>query len=184
MTRRQGRNNLHLTQPHAAYVYQKMNGVDRHHQLRLTYAIGRDSKKAWKYIFYFLVNCATVNAFIIYNMILRRRHSKKRFTHLDFRCELGHELISGFCGRKRKGAEVPQQIQNEENYHGHESVRLNTRRRCRVHLRRKQRKETVFGCVCVMYIYAKMGVIRFITPSRNTYQVIGRCMLRFKDKKQ
>lgn len=40
-----------------------MNGVDRHNQLRLKYPLERDSKKAGKYIYFFLVNCAIVNAF-------------------------------------------------------------------------------------------------------------------------
>lgn len=40
-----------------------MNGVDRHNQLRLKYPLERDSKKAWKYIYFFLVNCAIANAF-------------------------------------------------------------------------------------------------------------------------
>ena len=40
-----------------------MNGVDRHNQLRLKYPLERDSKKAGKYIYFFLVNCAIANAF-------------------------------------------------------------------------------------------------------------------------
>ena len=40
-----------------------MNGVDRHNQLRLKYPLERDSKKAGKYIYFFLVKCSIVNAF-------------------------------------------------------------------------------------------------------------------------
>ena len=107
VTRRVGRNVLNMIQLHCATVYnQKMNGVDRHHQLRMTYSLGRDREKSWKYIFWFVMNCSIVNAFIIFSNSSRRQNAeKKRFTHLDFRIELAHELIAGFCGRKRKGAE-------------------------------------------------------------------------------
>ena len=154
VNRRQGRQNLHLTQPHCAYIYnKKMNGVDRHDQLRTTYPLGRDSKKAWKYIFWFLLNCAIVNSFIMFNLVSERRNSKKRFTHLDFRCELAHELIAGFSGRKRKGRELEELVQNIENYPGHESVKFGCKRRCRMHLSRKERRETYFGCrVCNVHL--------------------------------
>lgn len=106
VTRQHGRNVLNLTQPHAANEYNKyMNGVDRHGQLRMKYSVGRDSKKAWKYIFHFILNCAMVNAFIIFSNESQRRNSKKRFTHVDFRLELAQHLIAGFSGRKRKSIE-------------------------------------------------------------------------------
>jgi hypothetical protein len=52
------------------------------------------------------MNCAIVNAFIVFSTSSRRRNSKKRYTHLDFRTELAHSLVAGFSGRKRKGAEA------------------------------------------------------------------------------
>lgn len=147
VTRRLGRNELNLRQPHCAKEYNKfMNGVDRHDQLRMSYPLGRDGKKAWKYIFWFLMNCAIVNAFIVFSTSSRRRNSKKRYTHLDFRTELAHSLIAGFSGRKRKGAEVENVQFDENNFAGHECVHMNSKRRCRVHLSRKERKETVYGC--------------------------------------
>ncbi|XP_069128977.1 piggyBac transposable element-derived protein 4-like [Argopecten irradians] len=154
VNRRQGQQNLLMTQPHSAHVYkQKINGVERHDQLRTTYPLGRDSKKAWKYIFWFIMNCAIVNAFIMFNLVSKRQNSKKRFTHLDFRCELAHQLIAGFSGRKRKARELVKQVQNVENYPGHESVKFGCKRRCRVHLSRKERRETYFGCrVCNVHL--------------------------------
>lgn len=51
VTRQHGRQELRMTQPHAANEYNKyMNGVDRHDHLRMNYSLGRDSKKAWKYM--------------------------------------------------------------------------------------------------------------------------------------
>ena len=53
VTRRVGRQELQLRQPHCASIYnQKMNGVDRHDQFRMKYALGKDDKKSWKYIFW------------------------------------------------------------------------------------------------------------------------------------
>lgn len=150
VTRQHGRNVLNLTQPHAANEYNKyMNGVDRHDQLRMKYSVGRDSKKAWKYIFHFILNCAMVNAFIIFNNESQRRNSKKRFTHVDFRLELAQHLIAGFSGRKRKSMENREVVHEPQNFAGHESTHMGTKRRCRVHMNRKERKETVYGCkVC------------------------------------
>lgn len=154
VTRQHGRQELRMTQPHSANEYNKyMNGVDRHDQLRMKYSLGRDSKKAWKNMYFFLVNCAIVNAFILFSASSIRQNSKKRYTHLDFRMELVHQLIAGFSGRKRKAAENVQGVQDAGNYQGHESVHMGTKRRCRVHLTKKERKETVFGCkVCNVHL--------------------------------
>ena len=78
-----------------------MTGVDRHDQLRLKYSVGRFSKKYWKYIFWFLVNCSIVNAHILYTETSGRQ-TKKTYSHLDFRIELANALIGGFSKRKRK----------------------------------------------------------------------------------
>jgi len=154
VNRRNGRQNLALTQPHAAHIYNKyMNGVDRHDQMRMCYDLARYGKKSWKYIFWFVMNSAIVNAFIIYTAATQRAHSKKRYTHLDFRCELAHQLVAGFSGRKRRGPQPANAQNNDENLAGHESVHMNTKRRCRVHMNRKERKETVFGCkVCSVHL--------------------------------
>lgn len=124
-----------------------MNGVDRHDQLQTCYDIGRGGKKSWKYLlFWFVLHCAIVNAFIIFESSNRRTRSKKRYTHFDFRCELAHQLIAGFSSRKRKSVEGVNAQNNIQNINGHESVRMNSKRRCKVHASRKERKETVFGC--------------------------------------
>lgn len=147
VTRRAGRASLELTQPHSASIYnKKMNGVDRHDQLRTCYELAREGKKSWKYIFWFVMNCSLVNAFILFELFQQRPNQKKRFTHFDFRCELAHQLIGGFSSRKRKGGELGSVQLNPQNLHGHESVNMKTKRRCKVHAGRKERKETVFGC--------------------------------------
>jgi len=75
---------LKLTQPANANAYNKhMCGVDRHDALHMKYDVGRNSKKWWRYLFWFLVNSAIVNAYIIYKQVNRHHHSKKRYSHID-----------------------------------------------------------------------------------------------------
>lgn len=143
-----------MTQPHAVNEYNKyMKGVDRHVQLRMNYFLRRYSKKAWKNMYFFLVNCAIVNAFILFSATSTRQNTRKRFTHLDFRMELVHQMIAGFSGLKRKAEEPVQVVQDPQNYLVHESVHKGSKRRCRVHMSKMERKETAFGCkVCNVHL--------------------------------
>ncbi|XP_052283877.1 piggyBac transposable element-derived protein 4-like [Dreissena polymorpha] len=101
--RRCGVNVLQLQSPHSVNVYNMyMGGVDLHDQYRAKNDVGSCSKNYWRYLFWFLLNCCIVNAFIMYKLTSRRRIGWKRFTHLDFGLELVPELAGVFC--KRKGA--------------------------------------------------------------------------------
>ena len=47
--------------------------------------IARPSKKkTWKYLFWFLVNAAIVNAWILYKQTSKRPKRKKKYEHCDF----------------------------------------------------------------------------------------------------
>ncbi|XP_033730112.1 piggyBac transposable element-derived protein 4-like [Pecten maximus] len=149
--RRVGANVLDLPQPLTVYSYNKyMGGVDRQDQLRMAYDVGRASKRWWRYIFWFLVNCAIVNSFIVYKMVSKRQTKRKRYRHLDFKNELVRDLIGGYTTRKRQSQQMDNPgIVLQENVGGHINSRLpGPKRRCRFHLTaHKQRKETVYGCV-------------------------------------
>ena len=98
---------IHLNQPAAVHSYNKhMSGVDQHDQLRMNYSVGRNSKKWWPYLFWFFVNCAIVNSFLMYKETSLRWNKKKKYTHLDYRIELAEGLIEGFSRRKRKASEM------------------------------------------------------------------------------
>ncbi|XP_060576374.1 piggyBac transposable element-derived protein 4-like [Ruditapes philippinarum] len=57
-SRRVGADILQLRQPQCVSAYNKyMGGVDLHDQLRTNYDVGRNSKKWWKHLFWFLINC-------------------------------------------------------------------------------------------------------------------------------
>lgn len=156
--RRVGANVLNLRQPHSVHAYNKfMGGVDLHDQHRAKYDVGRNSKKWWRYLFWFLLNCSIVNAFIIYKLVSRRITKRKRYTHLDFRLELTRELIGGYCKRKRSVSEFANRdgLVDTENIDGHIHGKLpGPRRTCKYHTRYlKERKETIFGCaVCQVHL--------------------------------
>lgn len=107
------------------FIQSYMGGVDHHDELRMKYDVGRNSKKCWRYLFWFLINCAVTNAFIIYKKVSTRPVKRKKYSHLDFRMELAKDLIAGFSSRKQRISE-PGRIPfvDKENYNGHSSVRL------------------------------------------------------------
>jgi hypothetical protein len=54
-------------------------------------------------------------------------------------------LLQASVGGKGKGLNNGIQFE-EQNFSGHESVHMKSKRRCRIHLNNKVRKETVYGC--------------------------------------
>lgn len=149
-TRRVGAHRIPLLQPQSCQQYnQYMGGVDLHDQYRMKYEVGRNSKKWWKYLFWFLVNCAIVNAFILYKHSSRRVTKKKRFSHLDFRLEVIRDIIGGYTKRKRPAREMDNVgIVDGENIQGHVHGRLPGKKRtCKYHAKTLNvRRETVYGC--------------------------------------
>ena len=90
---------IDVDQPHCVYDYNRfMGGVN-------TIDVGRKWKKAWHYIFWFLLNAAIINALMLYQATSQCQLRKK--TYLDFRLELVEQLIGGFSGRKRKANHQP-----------------------------------------------------------------------------
>ena len=82
-----------------------MGGVDRGDQLRGYYSCRTKSRKFYRYIFYFLLDVAITNAFI-----LHKHYSNSPQTSLkDFRVQLATELIGDYCSRKRPGRQGSQQ---------------------------------------------------------------------------
>ncbi|XP_060579431.1 piggyBac transposable element-derived protein 4-like [Ruditapes philippinarum] len=158
-TRHAGPRAEQYTQPEPTSLYNKfMGGVDRHDARRAKYGVGRPGKKAWRYLFWFLLNSAIVNAYVIYKKASTRSHSKKRFEHLDFRIELIEELIAGFAKRKRGPGDRAALVGlvDQENQHLHRNERMpgDKGARCRYHRAYlNKRKETVYGCrICNVHL--------------------------------
>ena len=87
--------------PQAIISYNEfMGGVDRGDQLRGYYSCRTKSRKFYKYIFYFLLDVAITNAFVLYKDYAGSPRVK---TIRDFRVELAKELIGDYCSRRRAG---------------------------------------------------------------------------------
>ncbi|CAL9687268.1 unnamed protein product [Knipowitschia caucasica] len=150
--RQVGRQKLTVPQPQAINRYnQHMNGVDVHDQLRKKYAASRASKKYWKYILWFVVDCCRVNAWILYKLASTRQMGrKKRYAQKDFILELGKELINEFSSRKRAAIHEcgsPPFIDTHKRKMMHSFDRLpGKHRRCKSCYKKERRHETVYGC--------------------------------------
>ena len=81
--------------PLALMSYNKyMGGVDRGDQLRGYYRCMVKSRKFYKYIFYFLIDVAVTNAFILHQ---GWSGSSNEIPIKKFRIELAKEIIGGYC---------------------------------------------------------------------------------------
>jgi len=95
--------NSHVHRP-SAVNNQHMGGVDRGDQLRGYYKCRVKSRKFYKYIFYFVLDVAVTNAFVLHQgwSPRPRPHSAVK-TIKTFRLQLAHELIGEYCSRRRAG---------------------------------------------------------------------------------
>eukprot|EP00745_Piridium_sociabile_P039652 TRINITY_DN74564_c0_g1_i2.p1 TRINITY_DN74564_c0_g1~~TRINITY_DN74564_c0_g1_i2.p1 ORF type:complete len:596 (+),score=111.91 TRINITY_DN74564_c0_g1_i2:65-1852(+) len=88
------------SRPLAVMEYSKnFNGVDKHDQLRSYYGSRLKFKKWWKYVLFFCLDTAAVNAYIIY----KQTAAAPLKTHLEIQTDIFMGMIAGFCGRKRMG---------------------------------------------------------------------------------
>ena len=76
-----------------------MRGVDRGDQLRGYYRCRVKSRKFYKYIFYFLLDVAITNAYVLYSGWSPRPQAVKCIK--TYRMKLAHELIGDYCTRRR-----------------------------------------------------------------------------------
>lgn len=137
--RRKNGRNFDIQKPRVSDVYTaNMGGVDRADQMRSFYTVGRQSRKWYRYIFWFVFNVAACNAYILECEHRRRRNQRKR-PQADFRLELGKRLINGYSYRKRPANQVPA----DEPRRDHQSVRLEGRKKecvqCKASGRKTQR---------------------------------------------
>lgn len=141
--------NVHC--PKVVETYNKfMGGVDRFDQLQERYRIGRRSIKWWHRIFYYLLDLAIVNSFVLWKL---QQPNKKKCNQLTFRMKLARQLINGFSSRKTLGRPtnfVQSAVPNEvrlANVGCHFPRNNPNRRRCKF-CSGKNRKEqrTYFTC--------------------------------------
>ena len=153
--RRIGSSRQRIPQPLVAHQYNKLyNFIDAFDQYQSKYKVGRNSKKVWKYLFFFLIDAAVVNSFLLYKENSTCRTSVKRYDQFRFHLEIGHALIGGYSSRKCEysRSNTDTQANNPVNVNTHENVRMNANcvRRCVFHSKldsnMKKTYETAYGC--------------------------------------
>ena len=88
--------------PGPVHLYNRsMDGVDLNDQYRLYYPSGCSGKNWWWFVFWFLVDVAISNVYVVEGLSSQLPPSKSRHTHLQFKLELAKQLIGGYSGRKR-----------------------------------------------------------------------------------
>ena len=70
--------------PCLPHYVQFMRGVDRGDQLSSYYNIGRRSKKWWRRLFFYLVECCVLNAYVLDSWVRPLEHKKKGWAKRDF----------------------------------------------------------------------------------------------------
>jgi hypothetical protein len=91
---------ISITCPESIILYnQFMGGVDKGDQLRGYYRCRVKTRKFYKYIFFFLLDVAITNSFILY----RGSTNGKTKTIKEFRILLSQELIGDYVSRRRPG---------------------------------------------------------------------------------
>ncbi|KAK3735138.1 hypothetical protein QZH41_000008 [Actinostola sp. cb2023] len=146
--RKKGERNFEIDKPNVADVYTKyMGGVDQADQLRSYYYAGRQSRKWYRYIFWFIFNLSVCNSHILESHHLGRN---KR-TQIQYRLELGKRLINGYNSRKRPPTN--QLLGPNQDLTSHKSVRIDGRNKQCINCKKVGRKtpkgypvETKFKC--------------------------------------
>lgn len=160
--RRVQHTHTNVSMPHCAHQYTKhYSGVDRFDTLRSKKygCLSRPSKKTWKHLLWFLVNCSLVNSWIIYQKSATGQR-KKNYAHSNFRLDVAKGLIGGFtCRQRNSNRRCNVTPTTPENAATHQLVNMGVKRpkRCYGHKRfkpnGKDRKETVRGCkICNIHL--------------------------------
>ena len=119
---------IEISKPFVADFYtSKMEDVDQADQLRSYYYTGRQTKKWYRYLWWFLVNVCVCNGHIL--ECIHRGNNKR--SQLQFRLVLAKQLINGFSQRKRpvQGASNASNRRSVE----HTSVRIDGSKKQCVH---------------------------------------------------
>ncbi len=110
-----------------------MRGVDRGDQLQTYYNVGRRSTKWWKRIFFYIVECAILNGYVLDSHFHNAEHNKKgrqKRNILQFRLEIANQLIGNFCSRKRPGRPRSLDLERLNNSLGHWPVHVQNKLDC------------------------------------------------------
>ena len=125
-----------------------MGGVDRADQYCGSYAFLRKTVKWWRKMFFWLLEVAIVNSFILYN--LNRKHQGlSEITHKKFRENLLHQLVGRIRNKNAKRRSRNCNTEHERLHGRHFIAKIPSGRKkdCMVCSDRKvKRKQAVYHC--------------------------------------
>ena len=139
-----------------------MFGVDRADQLQMQYSTCRKSKKWWKYLLWFPVDLAVVNAYICMkestNHKIKTRSGREiTRTQLNFRMQLSRQLIGTFRGSRKRKARS--NVDSEGVAHW--PVKHTKRGKCKQCTAEKRRHEVNVQCKqCKVFLCIEMDALR------------------------
>lgn len=91
---------IDVVKPTVIIDYNKqMGGVDRADQLCTSYNFARKSVKWWRKLFFWLLETAIVNSYILFN---KQRSRGEQLTHLKYRRQLIMQLVGDVRNRQRR----------------------------------------------------------------------------------
>ena len=134
-----------------------MGGVDLSDQMCAYYRIGRPAHKWWRYVFWFCLNLAITNSWLLFKSTVTREELKKAPTHLKYRLLLAEQLRNYYSASKivrgRPTKCLPSTAHVFDRIGAHKLVKFDGRskkcRQCSVQGRRTARgykKETQYKC--------------------------------------
>ena len=153
--KRKAKNNVEqqIEKPTVICDYNRhMGGVDVSDQYVSSYSFIRKSKKWWRKMFFWLLEVAVVNSFILYNLNIER-NQKSKLSHKKYRLQLIKSLVGDVRNRERRKRGRPSISDEEERLNGkphfiYANEKSNSKD-CAVCSNRKVkggRRETVYYC--------------------------------------
>ena len=129
--------------PESIKLYNKfMGGVDLADARRKTYSCSRRAKKWWHRLFYYLLDVAVVDAFILH---AESPHCAKK-TQKEFVLDLAEELMSSFNSRKRQANPLGDGLPAERFSQQHFPTKSKKCLQCRVCSTSSSRKRSLYQC--------------------------------------
>ena len=137
-----GRNHKQVTKPLVVYQYnQKMGGVDVADQLGVYYNFGRKCVKWWRKYFFWLLEVAMVNSYLLY-----RSSREKPLPHVDYRRNVLVNLCGGEPQRRVRHHQMRPAREGERFERRHYIERGQSRRQCIVCSHDGLKHQTVYFC--------------------------------------
>lgn len=141
-----------VPKPNVVLDYTKhMGAVDRSDHFISSYQFMRRTKKWYRKIFFWLLEVAVVNSYLLYKNV-QGQFGQKAMNHAEFRLSLIEDLVAERMAlrRKRKRGRKPQGPPEERLMGRHFLSKKQKGTRCVVCIKKGQRKDTIYFCkTCV-----------------------------------